>query len=96
MSEIEDGTFEGAASVSELHLTANQLESIRSGMFRGLDGERKEPGRRPRVPIAYSPLTSLPRIPLACFTVAFRQKTGFWSDRRWGLSPRGSWPSQPP
>ena len=58
--------------------------------------ERKEPGRRPRVPIAYSPLTSLPRIPLACFTVAFRQKTGFWSDRRWGLSPRGSWASQRP
>lgn len=40
VSEIEDGTFEGAASVSELHLTANQLESIRSGMFRGLDGLR--------------------------------------------------------
>lgn len=40
MSEIEDGTFEGASSVSELHLTANQLESIRSGMFRGLDGLR--------------------------------------------------------
>jgi slit protein 1 len=40
VSEIEDGVFEGAASVSELHLTANQLESIRSGMFRGLDGLR--------------------------------------------------------
>lgn len=40
MSEIEDGAFEGAGSVSELHLTANQLESIRSGMFRGLDGLR--------------------------------------------------------
>lgn len=40
MSEIEDGAFEGAASVSELHLTANQLESIQSGMFRGLDGLR--------------------------------------------------------
>lgn len=40
VSEIEDGAFEGAASVSELHLTANQLESIRSGMFRGLDGLR--------------------------------------------------------
>lgn len=40
VSEIEDGTFEGASSVSELHLTANQLESIRSGMFRGLDGLR--------------------------------------------------------
>uniref|UniRef100_A0A452SV77 Slit homolog 1 protein n=1 Tax=Ursus americanus TaxID=9643 RepID=A0A452SV77_URSAM len=40
VSEIEDGAFEGAASVSELHLTANQLESIRGGMFRGLDGLR--------------------------------------------------------
>ncbi|KAK2501771.1 hypothetical protein MC885_006804 [Smutsia gigantea] len=40
VSEIEDGAFEGAASVSELHLTANQLDSIRSGMFRGLDGLR--------------------------------------------------------
>ncbi|XP_070637377.1 slit homolog 1 protein [Bos indicus] len=40
VSEIEDGAFEGAASVSELHLTANQLESIRSGMFRGLEGLR--------------------------------------------------------
>ena len=40
MSEIDDGAFEGAASVSELHLTANQLESIRSGMFRGLDSLR--------------------------------------------------------
>lgn len=38
VSEIEDGAFEGAASVSELHLTVNQLESVRSGMFRGLDG----------------------------------------------------------
>lgn len=28
-------------------------------------------------PIANSPLTSLPRMPLACFTVAFRQNTGF-------------------
>ncbi|XP_026556878.1 slit homolog 1 protein [Pseudonaja textilis] len=40
VSEIEDGAFEGAASVSELHLTANQLESVRSSMFRGLDGLR--------------------------------------------------------
>lgn len=63
----------------------------------GCDGERKEPGRRPSgPPIAYSPLTSLPRMPLACFTVAFRQNIGFWSDKRWGLSPRGSWASQPP
>uniref|UniRef100_A0A670HVK4 Slit homolog 1 protein n=1 Tax=Podarcis muralis TaxID=64176 RepID=A0A670HVK4_PODMU len=40
VSEIEDGAFEGAASVSELHLTVNQLESVRSAMFRGLDGLR--------------------------------------------------------
>uniref|UniRef100_A0A8C3FWQ2 Slit homolog 1 protein n=1 Tax=Chrysemys picta bellii TaxID=8478 RepID=A0A8C3FWQ2_CHRPI len=40
VTEIEDGAFEGAASVSELHLTANQLESVRSGMFRGLAGLR--------------------------------------------------------
>lgn len=40
VSEIEDGAFEGASSVSELHLTVNQLESVRSGMFRGLDGLR--------------------------------------------------------
>ncbi|XP_074855427.1 slit homolog 1 protein isoform X3 [Carettochelys insculpta] len=38
--EIEDGAFDGAASVSELHLTANRLESVRSGMFRGLAGLR--------------------------------------------------------
>ncbi|MFT7817105.1 slit homolog 1 protein [Arapaima gigas] len=40
ISEIEDGAFEGAASVGELHLTANQLDSVRSGMFRGLEGLR--------------------------------------------------------
>ncbi|XP_075790597.1 LOW QUALITY PROTEIN: slit homolog 1 protein [Pelodiscus sinensis] len=40
VAEIEDGAFEGAASVSELHLTANRLESVRSGMFRGLAGLR--------------------------------------------------------
>uniref|UniRef100_A0A8C0HK64 Slit guidance ligand 1 n=1 Tax=Chelonoidis abingdonii TaxID=106734 RepID=A0A8C0HK64_CHEAB len=40
VTEIEDGAFEGAASVSELHLTANQLESVRSSMFRGLAGLR--------------------------------------------------------
>lgn len=40
VSEIEDGAFEGASSVNELHLTVNQLESVRSGMFRGLDGLR--------------------------------------------------------
>ncbi|KAK2082050.1 Slit 1 protein [Saguinus oedipus] len=42
LSEIENGAFEGAASVSELHLTANQLEFIRSGMFWGLDGLRTQ------------------------------------------------------
>lgn len=40
ISEIEDGAFEGAVSVSELHLTANHLESVRSGMFRGMEGLR--------------------------------------------------------
>ncbi|XP_071987096.1 slit homolog 1 protein isoform X1 [Engystomops pustulosus] len=40
ISEIEDGAFEGGASVSELHLTANHLESVRSAMFRGLEGLR--------------------------------------------------------
>lgn len=40
ITEIEDGTFEGASSVNELHLTANQIDSVRSGMFRGLEGLR--------------------------------------------------------
>ncbi|XP_064419058.1 slit homolog 1b isoform X1 [Latimeria chalumnae] len=40
ISEIEDGAFDGATSVSELHLTANQLDSVRSGMFRNLEGLR--------------------------------------------------------
>ncbi|KAK3507062.1 hypothetical protein QTP70_003872 [Hemibagrus guttatus] len=40
ITEIEDSAFEGASSVSELHLTANQLDSVRSGMFRGLEGLR--------------------------------------------------------
>ncbi len=40
ITEIEDGAFEGASSVNELHLTANQIDSVRSGMFRGLDGLR--------------------------------------------------------
>uniref|UniRef100_A0A8B9I0W2 Slit homolog 1a (Drosophila) n=1 Tax=Astyanax mexicanus TaxID=7994 RepID=A0A8B9I0W2_ASTMX len=30
ISEIEDGVFEGASSVNELHLTANQLDSVRT------------------------------------------------------------------
>lgn len=40
LTEIEDGSFEGASSVIELHLTANQIDSVRSGMFRGLEGLR--------------------------------------------------------
>lgn len=40
ITDIEDGAFEGAASVSELHLTANHMESVRSAMFRGLEGLR--------------------------------------------------------
>lgn len=40
ISEIEDGAFEGAASAMELHLTANHLESVRGGMFKGMEGLR--------------------------------------------------------
>lgn len=40
ITEVEDGAFEGASSVIELHLTANQIDSVRSGMFRGLEGLR--------------------------------------------------------
>lgn len=40
ISEIEDGAFEGASSVAELHLTANHLESVRGSMFRGMEGLR--------------------------------------------------------
>ena len=40
ITDVEDGAFEGASSVIELHLTANQIDSVRSGMFRGLDGLR--------------------------------------------------------
>lgn len=40
ISEIEDGAFDGASSVLELHLTANHLVSLRGGMFRGMDGLR--------------------------------------------------------
>lgn len=40
ITEIEDGAFEGASSVIELHLTANQIDSVRSSMFRGLEGLR--------------------------------------------------------
>uniref|UniRef100_A0A4W5PLK4 Slit guidance ligand 1 n=1 Tax=Hucho hucho TaxID=62062 RepID=A0A4W5PLK4_9TELE len=38
ISEIEDGVFEGAGSVVELHLTANHLDSVRGTMFRGMGG----------------------------------------------------------
>uniref|UniRef100_A0A7N6B4W0 Slit homolog 1 protein n=1 Tax=Anabas testudineus TaxID=64144 RepID=A0A7N6B4W0_ANATE len=40
ISEIEDGAFDGASSVAELHLTANHLESVRGSMFRGMEGLR--------------------------------------------------------
>lgn len=40
ISEIEDGAFEGASSVVELHLTANHLESVRGSMFKGMEGMR--------------------------------------------------------
>ncbi|KAK1886878.1 Slit like 1 protein [Dissostichus eleginoides] len=40
ISEIEDGAFDGASSVVELHLTANHLESVRGSMFRGMEGLR--------------------------------------------------------
>lgn len=40
ISEIEDGAFEGASSVVELHLTANHLESVRGSMFKGMEGLR--------------------------------------------------------
>lgn len=35
-------------------------------------------------------------MPLACFTVAFRQNVGFWRERRRPLSSTQSWASQPP
>lgn len=40
ISEIEDGAFEGASAATELHLTANHLESVRGTMFKGLHGLR--------------------------------------------------------
>lgn len=40
ISEIEDGAFDGAASVVEIHLTANHLESVRGSMFKGMEGLR--------------------------------------------------------
>jgi slit protein 1 len=40
ISEIEDGVFDGAGSVMELHLTANLLDSVRGTMFRGMGGVR--------------------------------------------------------
>jgi len=40
ISEIEDGAFDGASAAVELHLTANHLEAVRGGMFRGAGGLR--------------------------------------------------------
>lgn len=40
ISEIEDGAFDGATSVVEIHLTANHLESVRGSMFKGMEGLR--------------------------------------------------------
>lgn len=40
ISDIEDGAFDGASSVVELHLTANHLESVRGSMFKGMEGLR--------------------------------------------------------
>uniref|UniRef100_A0AAR2JNH3 Slit homolog 2 (Drosophila) n=1 Tax=Pygocentrus nattereri TaxID=42514 RepID=A0AAR2JNH3_PYGNA len=40
ISDIEEGTFEGAAGVNELVLTSNRLENIHYGMLKGLTGLR--------------------------------------------------------
>uniref|UniRef100_A0A8D3DSH0 Slit homolog 1b (Drosophila) n=1 Tax=Scophthalmus maximus TaxID=52904 RepID=A0A8D3DSH0_SCOMX len=40
ISDIEDGAFDGASSVVELHLTANHLESVRGSMLKGMEGLR--------------------------------------------------------
>ncbi|XP_066518454.1 slit homolog 2 protein [Hoplias malabaricus] len=40
ISDIEEGTFEGAAGVNELILTGNRLENIHHGMLKGLSGLR--------------------------------------------------------
>ncbi|KAM9449527.1 slit homolog 2 protein isoform 1-T1 [Clarias gariepinus] len=40
ISDIEEGTFEGASGVNELILTSNRLESVHYGMLKGLSGLR--------------------------------------------------------
>uniref|UniRef100_UPI001EAEDCB2 slit homolog 2 protein-like n=1 Tax=Oncorhynchus gorbuscha TaxID=8017 RepID=UPI001EAEDCB2 len=40
ISDIEEGTFEGATGVNELILTSNRLENIQQGMLQGLNGLR--------------------------------------------------------
>ncbi|XP_036790169.1 slit homolog 2 protein isoform X2 [Oncorhynchus mykiss] len=40
ISDIEEGTFEGATGVNELILTSNRLENIHQGMLQGLNGLR--------------------------------------------------------
>ncbi|XP_071264563.1 slit homolog 2 protein isoform X5 [Salvelinus alpinus] len=40
ISDIEEGTFEGATGVNELILTSNRLETIHHGMLQGLNGLR--------------------------------------------------------
>lgn len=40
ITDIEEGTFEGAAGVNELILTSNRLENIHHRMLKGLSGLR--------------------------------------------------------
>uniref|UniRef100_A0A3B3U8F7 Slit homolog 1 protein n=1 Tax=Poecilia latipinna TaxID=48699 RepID=A0A3B3U8F7_9TELE len=65
ISEIEDGAFEGASSVGELHLTANHLESVRGSMFRGMEGLRMLMLRNNRISCIHnSSFTGLPNVRL--------------------------------
>ena len=38
IKEVREGAFDGAASVQELMLTGNQLETVHGRAFRGLSG----------------------------------------------------------
>ena len=40
ITDIEEGTFEGASGVNELILTSNRLENIHHRMLKGLGGLR--------------------------------------------------------
>uniref|UniRef100_A0A3P8V453 Slit homolog 2 (Drosophila) n=1 Tax=Cynoglossus semilaevis TaxID=244447 RepID=A0A3P8V453_CYNSE len=40
ITDIEEGTFEGASGVNELILTSNRLENVHHGMLKGLSGLR--------------------------------------------------------